>query len=170
MPPAGAGGHLQKICTAKGTGEGILALDRDLSALQKLQVRFAQQTALSGIKWAHANFADLETVLASASITTIDGGILADLGFSSQQIDDGCRGFSFLRMGPLDMRMDVNNPSSPTAHHLVNKLQEKELADIIYQYGEERNSRLIARQIVSNRPIDTTAGSSRNNCFLPKRS
>ncbi len=158
---AGAGGHLQQICTAQGSGKGIVALDRDLSALERLRQRYAHHKNWAGIKFAHANFADLQAVLASLDITTVNGGILADLGFSSDQLEDGSRGFSFLREGPLDMRMDVNNSSSPTAHQLVNQLKEKDLADIIYQYGEERKSRWIAREIVKHRPIDSTAALAR---------
>ena len=78
------------------------------------------------------------------------------VGVSSMQLDESSRGFSFMRDGPLDMRMDVNNSSSATAHDLVNTLKETDLANIIYQYGEEPRSRLIARQIVKNRPIETT--------------
>jgi 16S rRNA (cytosine1402-N4)-methyltransferase len=151
---AGAGGHLQRICSLKGTGEGVLALDRDLSALQKLTNRTSE---FLGVHFVHTNFADIQTVLTQKEITTIDGGILADLGLSSNQLEENSRGFSFSRPGPLDMRMDTSNPSSPDAYQLVNYLKEKELADIIYKYGEETHSRLIANRIVNNRPIETTA-------------
>jgi len=152
---AGAGGHLKQICSRKGTGDGVLALDRDLSALEKLTNR---KSEFSGVQFAHTNFADIQTILAQKEISTIDGGILADLGLSSNQLEDGNRGFSFSRTGPLDMRMDASDSSSsPTAYQLINSLKEKDLADIIYRYGEEKNSRLIANQIVSNRPIQTTA-------------
>jgi len=149
---AGAGGHLQKICSLEGTSTRILALDRDLSAIEKLR----SQPRFSAVHFIHANFADLHTVLASVGATTIDGGILADLGLSSNQLEEAGRGFSFSRPGPLDMRMDVNNSSGPTAYQLVNNLNVNDLADIIYKYGEERKSRLIARRIIHNRPIDTT--------------
>ncbi len=153
---AGAGGHLQKICQLRGSGVGVVALDRDLPALERLRGQDTQGNGLSEVAFVHSNFAQLSAALANLGIDTVDGGILADLGVSSMQLEEASRGFSFLREGPLDMRMDVNNSLSATAHELVNTLDEADLADIIYQYGEERRSRLIARQIVNNRPIDTT--------------
>jgi 16S rRNA (cytosine1402-N4)-methyltransferase len=87
-------------------------------------------------------------------LTTVDG-ILADLGVSSFQLNDPARGFSFQAEGPLDMRM--NTQSGRTAEQVVNHIDERELADVIYEFGEERRSRRIARAIVRSRPIRTTA-------------
>ena len=90
-------------------------------------------------------------------LTADDGvdGLLADLGVSSLQLDDAARGFSFQAEGPLDMRMDPH--SERTAEQVVNHLDERELADVIYEFGEERRSRRIARAIVRSRPVRTTA-------------
>jgi 16S rRNA (cytosine1402-N4)-methyltransferase len=100
----------------------------------------------------------MESLLADVGITAIDG-VALDLGVSSMQIDNPGRGFSFRRDGPLDMRMGAAQETEVTAAHVINKLAEGELADIIYQYGEERASRKIARAIVALRkktPITRT--------------
>jgi 16S rRNA (cytosine1402-N4)-methyltransferase len=152
---AGAGGHLNKICQLRGSSDGVIALDRDLGALECLRQQ-AQTGPLSGLTFVHSNFAQLAAVLARLGIDAVDGGILADLGVSSMQLAESSRGFSFLREGPLDMRMDVNNSLSVKAHEIVNSWAEADLANIIYQYGEETRSRMIARGIVNNRPIHTT--------------
>ena len=82
-------------------------------------------------------------------------GVVADLGLSSAQLDDGERGFAFSAEGPLDMRFDRS--AGQTAAELINRLDEKDLADVIFNFGEERKSRAIARRIVQRRPIDTTS-------------
>jgi 16S rRNA (cytosine1402-N4)-methyltransferase len=99
----------------------------------------------------HGSFADL----ANDQRPTTNDGLLADLGVSSLQFSDPARGFSFQAEGPLDMRM--NPMSEPTAEQVVNQFDERELADLIYEFGEERRSRRIARAIVRSRPILTTA-------------
>jgi 16S rRNA (cytosine1402-N4)-methyltransferase len=149
---AGAGGHLKKICQKNGSGQDIIAIDQDLQAIEKLQ-NSADKIAKE-VKFIHANFSELTGALAGLGISTINGGIIADLGISSNQLDNSERGFSFQREGPLDMRMDRDN--SITAEKLVNELNETELANIIYKYGEERNSRAIARAIIKQRPLHTT--------------
>jgi 16S rRNA (cytosine1402-N4)-methyltransferase len=149
---AGAGGHLKRICQKAGSGKGIIAIDQDFLALNKLSANSG--SLAKEVKFVHANFANLNTVLSDLDIHTIDGGILADLGVSSNQLDDSQRGFSFQREGPLDMRMDAS--SQGTAADLVNDLNEVQLANIIYKYGEERNSRAIARAIIKNRPFTST--------------
>ncbi|MGA9471001.1 MAG: 16S rRNA (cytosine(1402)-N(4))-methyltransferase RsmH, partial [Terriglobales bacterium] len=98
----------------------------------------------------HASFAEVGERIAPASLD----GLLADLGVSSLQLDDPERGFSFQADGPLDMRM--NPMSGRTAEQVVNHLDERELADVIYEFGEERRSRRIARALVRSRPIQTT--------------
>lgn len=150
----GAGGHLREIaqrCQNSGTVYGI---DQDSISLQRLQAELTQEGLASRIKLIHSNFRDIETALRSNGIDTIDGGVLADLGVSSMQLDNAERGFSFMNDGPLDMRM---NPEAPTtAEGLINSLPENELADIIYKFGEERLSRQIAHRIVEARPLHTT--------------
>jgi 16S rRNA (cytosine1402-N4)-methyltransferase len=148
---AGAGGHLEAISNAlAGTGLAI-GIDKDLESVERLCEKFNGRT---GVKVVHGDFARLSEVLAKLGISTVTGGIIADLGVSSMQIDDAQRGFSFLREGPLDMRMDKTKPY--TAKELVNNLDETELSEIIFRYGEERYSRAIARKIVEMRPLSTT--------------
>jgi 16S rRNA (cytosine1402-N4)-methyltransferase len=122
----------------------VIALDRDPAALA------AAERNLAGlpVKLAHANFAELPEVLAEVGMTHVDG-IVLDLGLSSDQLADGQRGFSFDAAGPLDLRFDPNRGQS--AARLVNRLSEQQLADLIYQFGEERFSRRIARAIVERR-------------------
>ncbi len=150
---AGAGGHLKRICEKAGSGKSIIAIDQDSSALQKL--RAGSGLLGNEIKFVHSNFVNLQTALSDLGINTVNGGIIADLGISSNQLDDSQRGFSFQREGPLDMRMNLDNPV--TAAHLVNDFNETELANIIYKYGEERYSRAIAKAIIKNRPFTNTA-------------
>src|SRR5581483_7690197 len=104
-----------------------------------------------GLELMHGSFADLAN---EQGPKTIDG-ILADLGVSSLQLSDAARGFSFQAEGPLDMRM--NPQAELTAEQVVNRMDERELANVIYEFGEERRSRRIARAIVRSRPIRTTA-------------
>jgi len=146
---AGAGGHLSAIAAITKGKSRLFAFDRDQSSLESLRQRFGDSATM-----VHSNFRYLKEALSEYGVNTVDGGILADLGVSSMQIDQGERGFSFQKAGPLDMRMDRSETNS--AWHIVNKYAERELADIIYKYGEERHSRKIANRIVANRPIDTT--------------
>lgn len=160
---AGAGGHLKAILsriagseqgaadatTGGAVAKRIFGIDRDEASLHRLESELGPQASLI-----HANYRDIKSEMAKRGITTIDGGILADLGVSSMQIDDPARGFSFLKEGPLDMRMD--HTQGVTAATLVNTLQEDELAEIIFKYGEDRLSRRIARAIVKQRPLKST--------------
>lgn len=146
---AGAGGHLAAISELAGGDARLFAFDQDESALNALAERFGERVTM-----VHSNFRYLKDALRQYGVNTIDGGILADLGVSSMQIDQGERGFSFQKDGPLDMRMDKSQ--SLTAQEIVNEWPEDRLADIIYKYGEERHSRRIARRIVMSRPIRTT--------------
>lgn len=154
---AGAGGHLREIIKRGGAGSTVIAVDQDIHSLDALRGAISGEFAGSGadVRFAHSNFGNLERILDENGIDTVSGGILADLGVSSMQLDQADRGFSFTKDGPLDMRMDTT--SGITAERLVNTLPEHELADIIYKYGEERLSRQIARRIVESRPIKTTA-------------
>ncbi len=142
----------------------MIGFDKDPAALQIAQetlevARRESHVAREATGWPkleliHGSFADLAH---DARRETHDGfdGILADLGVSSLQFGDPARGFSFQAEGPLDMRM--NPMSEPTAEQVVNQFDERELADLIYEFGEERRSRRIARAIVRSRPILTTA-------------
>jgi len=147
---AGAGGHLLPMAARAGKSSAVIGIDRDIHALQALK-----SAAGSAVNLVHANYSNIDSALAGLGIDTVTGGILADLGVSSMQLDDASRGFSFMSDGPLDMRMDPTQTT--TAADLVNTLPEKELADIIFRYGEERLSRRIARKIVAARPLNTTA-------------
>ncbi len=150
----GGGGHAAALLEA-GRGKGrLLGLDRDPHALlvarQRLAPFVGQYITL------HANFSQAAAVLREAGWAGVDG-LLLDLGFSSLQIEEGGRGFSFLRPGPLDMRMDQS--SGQSAADIVNASSEEELYRILREYGEERAARVIARAILQERvqgPITTT--------------
>lgn len=141
----GAGGYTRAILEASPTCR-VVALDRDETALELAATwKGSYQDRLI---LCHGSFSDLGDHLRRVGVDTVDGVVL-DLGVSSMQLDQAERGFSFRLNGPLDMRMDRS--SSETAADLVAKLPEKELADILYRYGEERHSRRIAAAIVRAR-------------------
>lgn len=140
----GLGGHTELLLAA-GAGR-VIGLDRDQSALAHARTRLAPFSAR--VELVHADYRTLPQVLAERQITGIDGA-LADLGVSSMQLDDAERGFSFRQDGPLDMRMNATAGES-LADRLAH-VDEGTLADVIYQYGEERHARRIARAIVSAR-------------------
>jgi 16S rRNA (cytosine1402-N4)-methyltransferase len=148
----GGGGHARLLLARLG-GEGrLIGLDRDPTMLD------LARPALEGlpVSLVHANFAQLGQVLNELGVARVDG-ILADLGFCSDQLDAPERGLSFSQPGPLDMRLDPTQ--GETALTLLRRLNERDLADLIYQYGEERFSRRIARRIVEtrrNQPLETT--------------
>ncbi len=146
---AGFGGHLQEMMTRLSGDGKFIGIDRDNQTLSLLQEKLGDKAHLF-----HANYSEIEEVLEQAGEKQITGGILADLGVSSRQLDDADRGFSFMRDGPLDMRMDQSQ--SLTAEQIVNSYPEKELAEIIFIYGEERHSRKIAKRIVEKRPFKNT--------------
>lgn len=142
----GAGGHTEAILRAAGEKGRVLALDRDAVSLARTQSRLSH---LSGhLTCEHGNFADMMTFAQTHSFVPADG-VLMDLGFSSDQMDDASRGFSFMQDGPLDMRLDRSR--GPSAADLVNTLGETELADVIWKYGEDKDARRIARSIVEAR-------------------
>jgi 16S rRNA (cytosine1402-N4)-methyltransferase len=147
----GAGGHAAGVLQQSTPDGRLLGLDRDPAAIAFAQERlaaFAQRLTL-----VQASFTQISQLAPQQGFDHFDG-ILVDLGFSSRQLDDPERGFSFLRDGPLDMRLDPS--TGLTAASLVNNYSEQELADVIFRYGEERSSRRIARAIVAARPIATT--------------
>ena len=147
----GAGGHATALLKASTPDGQLFGLDQDPSALEIATRQLAQFG--HRVHLFHANFEQLAQVAKDHQIPKADG-LLLDLGVSSMQLDLPERGFSFQTDGPLDMRMDAT--TGPTAAVLVNRLPEDELANLIYRYGEERQSRRIARAIVKARPIERT--------------
>ena len=149
----GGGGHTAELAARVGRQGLIVALDRDPAALSAAQSKLAGRP----VKMVMANFCDLPEVLAQLNIEQVEG-VLMDLGISSDQLADQERGFSFNTRGTLDLRF--NPAEGEPAWRLVHRLRERELADLIYQNGEERYSRRIARKIVTQRrqqPIRTAA-------------
>lgn len=147
----GAGGHAWGILDASSPNGELLGLDLDPVALKLAQERLQEFAGRCTLL--HTSYTTLMDSISSLGWTAVDG-IVIDLGVSSMQIDSPERGFSFLKDGPLDMRFDSSQGAS--AADLVNTLSETELADILFTYGEERQSRKIARSIVANRPFHTT--------------
>jgi 16S rRNA (cytosine1402-N4)-methyltransferase len=148
----GAGGHARLIAERVGPAGRVVGLDRDPTMLELARGR------LEGlpVTLVHAGFDELPHVLADLGIPAVDG-VLADLGVCSDQLDAADRGLSFQQDGPLDMRLDPTG--GETAADLLRWVSERDLADLIYQYGEERFSRRIARRIVEARqatPVTTT--------------
>jgi len=152
----GLGGHSYEIARRLGRQGRLIGFDKDPIALGQARRRLEALAVELGsempeITLIHGSFAELGRRIKQASVD----GLLADLGISSMQLSDAARGFSFQAEGPLDMRMDPR--SEPTADQVVNHLDERSLADVIYEFGEERRSRRIARAIVRARPIRSTA-------------
>jgi 16S rRNA (cytosine1402-N4)-methyltransferase len=147
---AGMGGHTGAIARQLSTGL-VLACDRDAESLARAQANTADCAAR--IHFHNVSFSLVGQALAAEGLTQVDG-LLADLGVSRYQLTEGERGFSLMADGPLDMRMDRSQ--GQTAADIVNFEAEKQLADLIFQLGEERRSRRIARAIVRARPIKTT--------------
>ncbi len=148
----GLGGHSRALLEAGASR--VIGLDRDLDALARARETLAPWA--DRVELVHADYRELDAVLDSRQIAHVDG-TLADLGVSSMQFDAPGRGFSFMRDEPLDMRMDRTD--AETAADLVAQTSERDLADAIFQYGEERYSRRIARALVEARreaPVDTT--------------
>ena len=143
----GGAGHSSKI-VEKLSPKGILiGIDRDTEALKSASERLK---AFKNVKYVHGNHDDIKDILEELNINEVDG-ILLDLGVSSYQLDEASRGFSYMQDAPLDMRMDKT--SELTADYIVNNYSEEKLADIIYEYGEEKFSRNIARKICEYRKI-----------------
>ena len=150
----GLGGHAAAIIPRLAPGGRYIALDLDPGNVQHARDRLVHDRVI--VTTVHANFLDARSVLDGLGIDRVDG-LLADLGFASPHVEDPRRGFSFARDGPLDMRL--NPHATTTAADLVNRLPERDLADLIFKYGEERFSRRIARKIAEQRarePILTT--------------
>jgi 16S rRNA (cytosine1402-N4)-methyltransferase len=155
----GLGGHSYEIAKRLGAPGHLIGVDKDPQALEIAERVLGGSSLTVGqdqpdwpsVELRHGSFAGL----ANAEPGATYDGILADLGVSSLQFGDATRGFSFQAEGALDMRM--NPMSEPTAEQVVNQFDERELADLIYEFGEERRSRRIARAIVRSRPIRSTA-------------
>ncbi|WP_092207049.1 16S rRNA (cytosine(1402)-N(4))-methyltransferase RsmH [Desulfoluna spongiiphila] len=151
----GGGGHSALIIDRIMPGGRFIGVDQDIDAIANARKRFADHG--DSVTLVHDNFENIAAILQELGVGGVDG-ILVDIGLSQHQLEGSGRGFSFMRDEPLDMRMDDRGDT--TAEDLVNTLPEKELADLIFKYGEERFSRGIARAIVKKRqesPITTTA-------------
>ena len=151
----GLAGHSAEIARLLGPTGRLIAFDRDPQAMLLAKVKLSQVSAELGeqapaIDLVPEPFSSAPMHIAEGSVDAL----LADFGVSSLQLDQAARGFSFMADGPLDMRMDTRR--GETAAQVVNEANERELADLIYEYGEERRSRRIARAIVRGRPVTTT--------------
>jgi 16S rRNA (cytosine1402-N4)-methyltransferase len=144
----GAGGHAEALFGA-GVGQ-VIGVDRDPTALAMAGERLGAHR--DRFRPVRARFSEVDEEVVGGQVD----GVLFDLGVSSMQLDQGERGFGYRTDGPLDMRMAGATDDEPSAADLVNDLPESELADLIFEYGEEHRSRRIARAIVRNRPIVTT--------------
>jgi len=152
----GLAGHSSEIARRLGPKGTLIAFDRDPEAMKLATARLDELAAELGsemptVKLVPKAFSEAANEIDPGSLD----GLLADIGVSSLQLDEAHRGFSFRSDGPLDMRMDTR--TGETAEQVVNQEDENELADLIYEFGEERRSRRIARAIVRARPITTTA-------------
>jgi len=152
----GLGGHSAEIAKRLGAKGRLICFDRDPEAMELAKARMEEvraeiDDAMPEVVFEPRAFSEASGVIGAGSLD----GLLADFGVSSLQLDETHRGFSFRSDGPLDMRMDTRR--GETAGQVVNQADENELADLIYEFGEERRSRRIARAIVRSRPIRTTA-------------
>jgi 16S rRNA (cytosine1402-N4)-methyltransferase len=148
----GGGGHARRLAEAVGAEGRILALDRDPAAVAAAKINLADVPVTP--LW--ADYRNLPLVLNDVGVDRVDAALI-DIGLSSDQLSDASRGFSFATDGPLDLRFDVSEGRS--AAELLARLDERELADLIYRYGEERHSRRIARAIVARRRERPITGS-----------
>jgi 16S rRNA (cytosine1402-N4)-methyltransferase len=152
----GGAGHTALLLAATAPDGRVLAIDADPAALARAAARLGVEIAAGRLLLRQGNFAEMETLAREAAFAPVDG-VLLDLGLSSDQLADRARGFSFAGDAPLDMRFDPTH-GAPAAE-LVNTLEEAELADVLWRYGEERRSRAIARRLVETRrraPITRT--------------
>ena len=151
----GLAGHSEGIVRQLGPSGHLIGFDRDPEALALAKVRLARVSNELGSQAPTVTLIGeaFSTIARHVKPASLDG-LLADFGVSSLQFDEAHRGFSFQADGPLDMRMDTR--SGPTAAQVVNEISERELANLIYENGEERRSRTVARAIVRGRPITTT--------------
>ncbi len=154
----GGGGHTEAILEQSAPGGRVLGIDSDAQALAGVEKRLVSAVRDGRLVLVRGNFAELARIVNEAGFASSVDGVLLDLGFSSNQMEDPQRGFSFSVDGPLDMRLDQSQELS--AAELVNNASEQELADIFWRYGEETRSRQVAWRIVRERsrgPITQTA-------------
>ncbi len=137
----GGGGHTEALCEL-APGVRVIAIDRDLVAIEAARARLAPFG--DRVTFVHSSFGEIARVLADLGVARVDG-VCADLGVSSPQLDDAERGMSFRHEGPIDMRMDQSD--GETAFELIARMTDDDLANVIFQYGDERRSRRIARSI-----------------------
>lgn len=142
----GGAGHASAILKRITPGGTLVGIDQDMDAIRNARKKLSESD--NNVHLINDNFANLPDILSALSIERVDG-IIIDIGLSQHQLEGSGRGFSFMRDEPLDMRMNAH--ADVDAAHLVNTLAEKELADLIYKFGEERFSRQIARRIVARR-------------------
>ena len=150
----GRGGHTSEILQRLSPQGRVMAIDKDPQAIAAGREKFADEPRLEIV---HGSFAELAQLVSERGMSGKVSGVLVDLGVSSPQLDQAERGFSFLRDGPLDMRMDTSRGES--AAEWLAAAGEQEIADVIYQYGEERHSRRMARAVIRERekaPITRT--------------
>lgn len=150
----GGAGHSLEIAKKLSKKGMLIGIDRDEEALEVAKERLKE---FSNVKYVHDNHDNIYKIIKDLELNGVDG-ILLDLGVSSYQIDEKTRGFTYMDDGPLDMRMDKSQEL--TAEYIVNNYKEKELARIIFEYGEEKFSKKIARNICEcrkNKKIETTA-------------
>jgi len=152
----GRGGHTSLILGRLGSDGHVMGIDKDPTAIAHAAERFADE---SRFHIAHGSFAEIASFVEEAGKTHAVDGVLLDLGVSSPQLDDPERGFSFTQDGPLDMRM--NPMAGESAAEWINRAEEKEIADVMYLYGEERFSRRMAKAIVAERAIEPIATTAR---------
>jgi len=145
MEQCGGAGHSLEIVKRLSNKGMLIGIDRDEDALSVAKEKLKN---FSNVKFVHGNHDDIKQILEDLNINKVDG-ILLDLGVSSYQIDEKTRGFTYMQDGPLDMRMDKTQEL--TAEYVVNNYKEEELARIIYEYGEEKFSRRIAKNICEYR-------------------
>jgi 16S rRNA (cytosine1402-N4)-methyltransferase len=152
----GLAGHAEGIVRQLGSAGHLIGFDRDPEALELARTRLTRVCDELGSKAPQVTLIGeaFSTIAEQVKAASVDG-LLADFGASSLHFDEARRGFSFQADGPLDMRMDTR--SGPTAEQVVNETSERELANLIYKYGEERRSRTVARAIVRGRPVTSTA-------------
>ncbi len=152
----GSGGYSAGMLEIAGSSGFVVGIDLDEEAIERCARRFSDFVQKGKLKLFNSNYRDFDIILNEIGVTQVSG-IVLDLGVSSEQLETDYRGFSFLRDGPLDMRMSSSIPLS--AANVVNRFSEYELADIFKKFGEEKYARKIAREIVSARkiaPVETT--------------
>jgi 16S rRNA (cytosine1402-N4)-methyltransferase len=150
----GRGGHSAELLSRLSVKGSVIAIDKDLDAIASGNARFSGDQRLSLV---HGSFADIANIIEQVGVQGPVSGVLLDLGVSSPQLDQADRGFSFLRDGPLDMRMDTSKGQS--AAEWIASADEQEIANVIKEYGEERFARRMAAAIVRQRaeiPIERT--------------